>query len=397
MKSVKEKMSWSDAAFASFQNDIKDHSMEVLMDNGLYRHLRFSKDGSNVFRFDLVTWPGHLSITGDMESFTFSRLDDMFSFFRTDRVAKPGGKFDPEKNTNLGYWAEKVVAQAPGGITKLYGQKIANAIKSYVEDDEEGVERFGKDEWTEIKEEVRDLEQRAMNDPDSELKELVSDIYDFECNGFSFVDFWDHRLEAYTYHFAWSCAAIAYGVREYDLHMGAKAAVQLAQEVLPDEVKMSGTLGADEVLALSQVDSRAVQFTDDGNGVFILAPLSADQVRKVESGEIKNGFDVKPSECVAFDEAAGLYLMGVYSKGQGTSKTLMEKFNSFLRKLPQDLPVFAKGSTQEGRNWMSKNGFKPVFEDGAIQMSDTQSLTRVDANEALPSPPTKKKISPSLW
>ncbi len=33
----------------------------------------------------LSAWPGHPAYAGDMGSFVFARLDDMFQFFRTDR------------------------------------------------------------------------------------------------------------------------------------------------------------------------------------------------------------------------------------------------------------------------------------------------------------------------
>jgi hypothetical protein len=45
--------------------------------------------------FDVVTWPGHLSISGDMGCFVFTRVDDMFTFFRGHEDAP-----------NLGYSAK---------------------------------------------------------------------------------------------------------------------------------------------------------------------------------------------------------------------------------------------------------------------------------------------------
>ncbi|HFT6589230.1 TPA: hypothetical protein ACGRNI_002931 [Klebsiella pneumoniae] len=38
-----------------------DHTMKIHRDDGIYRHLEFSRNGSNSYRFDLVTWPLYLS------------------------------------------------------------------------------------------------------------------------------------------------------------------------------------------------------------------------------------------------------------------------------------------------------------------------------------------------
>lgn len=84
-----------------FSKDTATHEMTVLRDDGVYRHLRFKGPGSSAYCFDLVTWTGHLAITGDMGANMFCRLDDMFEFFRTDRLH--GGH-----TINPGYWSEKL-------------------------------------------------------------------------------------------------------------------------------------------------------------------------------------------------------------------------------------------------------------------------------------------------
>ena len=66
-----------------FLKDVKNHGMEVRRDDGLYRHLIFRapKDSWHQW-FEVVTWPGSLAINGDMGSWCFSRIEDMFEFFR---------------------------------------------------------------------------------------------------------------------------------------------------------------------------------------------------------------------------------------------------------------------------------------------------------------------------
>lgn len=79
-----------------FARETKNHTMTVLRDDGLYRHLRFKAPDNGFYWFDLITWPGYLTFVGDGEGYVFTRIEDMFGFFRGSRI-------------NPQYWAEKVV------------------------------------------------------------------------------------------------------------------------------------------------------------------------------------------------------------------------------------------------------------------------------------------------
>ena len=83
----------------TFDVNARRLQMEIVRDEGLHRHIKFAQPGSGLYRFDLVTWPGHLAISGDVETFVFSREPDMFEFF--------GGR---RSRINPTYWAEKVKA-----------------------------------------------------------------------------------------------------------------------------------------------------------------------------------------------------------------------------------------------------------------------------------------------
>lgn len=87
-----------------FKRTTREHELEVLHDEGLYRHLRCAAPRTYCYGFDIITWPGHLVIAGDIGDWTFQRVDDMFSFFRSD-----GGRINPD------YWSEKVQVGAGGG------------------------------------------------------------------------------------------------------------------------------------------------------------------------------------------------------------------------------------------------------------------------------------------
>ncbi len=67
---------------ARFLKDVANHEMQIIRDDGVQRHLRFKKPGTMCYHFDLITWGGHLCYTGDMGTYVFTRVHDMFDFFR---------------------------------------------------------------------------------------------------------------------------------------------------------------------------------------------------------------------------------------------------------------------------------------------------------------------------
>lgn len=131
-----------------FLKDVEDHKINVVMDNGLYRHINFSK-GSFCYSFNLVTWPGHLCIEGDMGTYVFSRVPDMFAFFRDE--------YSEELKINTRYWSEK--CETKGNIKEFSVDSFRENVQEYIDecwdldefieeiekDDESGFEYF----WTE--------------------------------------------------------------------------------------------------------------------------------------------------------------------------------------------------------------------------------------------------------
>jgi hypothetical protein len=83
-----------------FAHDVRNHKLEIRHDDGLYRHLRCQKPKNSEYWFDVVTWPGSLTVRGDItDAYTFTREPDMFGFFRSR-----SGRI------NADYWAEKLGA-----------------------------------------------------------------------------------------------------------------------------------------------------------------------------------------------------------------------------------------------------------------------------------------------
>lgn len=185
----------------SFLKDVREHQMQVLRDDGEYRHVRFSKPGTYCMSFDLITWPGYLAYSGDMGCYVFSRIRDMFEFFRTSPQWLPKGGL----HINLSYWAEKCTAS-----------DRSDGIKRYSED------KFRENvaHWLDSREacdEVRaEVEQQVLCAADDGEHAAMTAVMDFEHEGFRFNDFWEADNTAYTYRYIWCCYALAWGIRQYD-------------------------------------------------------------------------------------------------------------------------------------------------------------------------------------
>ena len=106
-----------------FGRDIAQHELQILRDDGLYRHLRCSRPETYCFGFDIVTWPGYLAYVGDMGSYVFSRVEDMFTFF--------GG--DTTRSIDYRYWAEKIQGGGVRPAEQFSDTAFAAAVKEWRE------------------------------------------------------------------------------------------------------------------------------------------------------------------------------------------------------------------------------------------------------------------------
>ena len=53
-------------AHEGFLKATSAHELTVIRDDGIYRHLRVGKPDTGMWHWQIVTWPGHLAITGDV-------------------------------------------------------------------------------------------------------------------------------------------------------------------------------------------------------------------------------------------------------------------------------------------------------------------------------------------
>jgi hypothetical protein len=206
--------------FAEFCRDIAEHKVTVLRDDALYRHIRARRGDSYVCGFDVITWPGYLCYSGDMGCFVFTRLTDMFEFFRGRRTAM----------VDRGYLAEKVVAaDKTDGIREYSPEMFEAAVKS---DFDLFVEDWDNDEdkaalWSEIKDDV-------LPSGEDGVSSAIQAASSFYYNGRQvFADFWEHRLEDYTRRFSWCCYAVPWAIEQYDAACQPDAPARTVGAVVP--------------------------------------------------------------------------------------------------------------------------------------------------------------------
>lgn len=178
-----------------FLKDVADLRVEVLRDDGMYRHIKFRRPRTTCMGFDLVTWPGYLCYSGDMGTFVFSRVPDMFEFFRDPT---PGNIIIHPQ-----YWSEKVQAEdRPDGVEEYSPDRFREAIENWLDSMEASAE---------TREAAKHVLAHA-DDGEYEARRAVS-----ESSRPVFQDFWEARLHEYTYRFIWCCYALVWGIRQYDI------------------------------------------------------------------------------------------------------------------------------------------------------------------------------------
>jgi hypothetical protein len=199
----------------SFLKDVAEHRVEILLDNGIYRHLRCAKPGTNAEWFDIITWPGFLAYSGDMGCFVFTRLKDMFEFFRTRPSGNPAKLF-----INEDYWAEKLEAvdrrgHTPGATQfseQTFEKRVNEQVQTWIEEED-----LNQEQQDELKDEVHTQVMWAISDGEHEARKALND---FECkidgHEFSFQDTWEWDFHEYTYRFIWCCYALAWAIKKYD-------------------------------------------------------------------------------------------------------------------------------------------------------------------------------------
>ena len=203
-----------------FLLDTAFHRLEIIRDDGLYRHLRMKQPGTYCYYFDIITWPGYLTVTGDMGTWTFSRIADMFDFF---------GPW--EGGINTGYWSEKLEAGAGCSAFEMlakeydheaFCQSLKESLSEYLEDSEG--DQPEDEDWDDDddapdsdKAKVREIYRELCNSGFSNDWEAYQAVYEADwLESWSAWDVWDGLMfKTYTSHFRWILFAITWAIAKY--------------------------------------------------------------------------------------------------------------------------------------------------------------------------------------
>lgn len=197
-----------------FLDVVSHHKMTIIMDNGVYRRIRFKNPASSAYWFELITWPGVLCINGDMGTFVFQRLEDMFEFFRADvRYLKRLGL---TLAISPNYWSEKLVAPTSRDVKEfsreLFCQYVKESYADWCENNTDTSESVKAGLWKELESvvicSIEDGEANAYKT----ARNFVS-LYDVD---FNLQDCWEWNCRDFKHSFIWCCFAIAWGVATYD-------------------------------------------------------------------------------------------------------------------------------------------------------------------------------------
>ncbi len=190
-------MKTDDEIRKQFEKDVADHVLTVKHEAGLYRHLYFGKPGDGNMAFSVVTWPGWLCYSGDMGTYVFSRLPDMFAFFR-----RPEG----ELSINPDYWAQKCEGADKVDGIRAYDPELFRAeVAEWLDAAEASPE---------TREEVEALVLAHAEDGEVLAREAVCDFK--AGDGFEFRDFHEADCRRFTFRFLWCLHAVVWGIRQWD-------------------------------------------------------------------------------------------------------------------------------------------------------------------------------------
>lgn len=174
----------------AFTEDTRQHILTVAHDEGLYRHLHFARPETSSYFFELVTWPGMLTIHAAVGTYTFTRHLDMLTFFR-------GGPPNPS------YWAEKV--QRPTQTKEYSERRFRATIDEWVADRQDRHPGLG------------DAVQEKFDDYDIFCEDGARQfLAEFDFKGVGFADSWEWDLHDFTPSFLWCCHTITWGINQYD-------------------------------------------------------------------------------------------------------------------------------------------------------------------------------------
>lgn len=238
----------------SFLRFTKEHVLEVLDEGAGMRRLVVRANKSWHYGFTITTWHNYLAITGDIGSYTFTRLPDMFEFFRSK---------DARGGINPGYWEEKVVAADRHGTDEFDIDILRESImEQYADTDDEDGKRVVNQTRVKALEAIAHV---GGGHPAGDEHEAIEAL-----QGTGIDEPWELSRRAYTIQFLNCCHAIVLAIRLYDERKAApKKRIHTS-----DEAAFEGrTALAIETGALRDTgDLRLVAHIENGEQVALQVP-----------------------------------------------------------------------------------------------------------------------------
>lgn len=205
-----------------FDAETAHHEMTVLLNNGLYRHLRFRNPERSAYWFDLITVPHALIFRGDGESYVFSRLTDMFRFFGHE-IHKDGSL-----HVNPQYWAEKLTShrQYESYDEEVFTKRLWEEVDRMIDPAEYG--RVHADQAQRYRDEVQlMLDDGMYGSADLAISMLENfnfwneeshewdSSYSHENIRFEESWEWVGSCTTYDWWYLWACHAIVWGIQKF--------------------------------------------------------------------------------------------------------------------------------------------------------------------------------------
>jgi hypothetical protein len=194
-----------------FERDVAQHEMTIVRDDGVDRHIKFREPGNSCYWFEILTWPGALCIRGDCGTYVFSRLTDMFEFFRTDAQY---GKDPAKLHINASYWTEKLIAadsngRHGGSVMDFDEERFRATVLEWAND--------AKDSFGDPDDFMRAVENGILYYVCDNEQESIRVAMDFQYDGRNpFCEIYDGNYQQYGFHILWNLYAIAWAIRKYD-------------------------------------------------------------------------------------------------------------------------------------------------------------------------------------
>lgn len=108
-----------------FEAETRDHTMTVLHRDGVSRHLRFARPGMRRWSWDILTWPGHLAVSGEVgHGWQFAHGDrDVLPLFVPFALR---GRINPY------YWSERVPPHRRPHARRFSPAKFQRSVREQI-------------------------------------------------------------------------------------------------------------------------------------------------------------------------------------------------------------------------------------------------------------------------